>query len=105
MTASIPIYAPLSDRDEFPPAVRQEHALGGPEDCAPLVVFLSSDEAARVTGQAIGIGGDRLSLYSHPAEIAHALRDGGWTVEAIAEAVESFSPQPYGVRLPELNLS
>jgi hypothetical protein len=26
MTASIPIYAPLADRDEFPPSVRQEHA-------------------------------------------------------------------------------
>ena len=76
MTASIPIYAPLVDRDEFPPAVRQEHALGGPEDCAPLVVFLASDAAAGVTGQAIGIGGDRLSLYSHPAEVAFELRDG-----------------------------
>jgi 3-oxoacyl-[acyl-carrier protein] reductase len=105
MTETIPIYEPLVGRDEFPPEVRREHALGKPEDCAPLVVFLAGDAAAHMTGQAIGIGGDRLSLYSHPAEIAHALRDGGWTVEAIAEAVESFSPQPYGVRLPELNLS
>jgi hypothetical protein len=58
-----------------------------------------------VTGQAIGIGGDRLSLYSHPAEIAHELRDGGWTADAIADAIGSFPMQPYGVRLPELNLS
>ena len=70
MTESIPIYAPLVGRDEFPPEVRREHALGRPEDCAPLVVYLASDAAAGVTGQAIGIGGDRLSLYSHPAEIA-----------------------------------
>jgi NAD(P)-dependent dehydrogenase (short-subunit alcohol dehydrogenase family) len=105
MTASIPIYAPLVGRDEFPPEVRREHALGKPEDCAPLVVYLASDAAADVTGQAIGIGGDRLSLYSHPAEIAHELRDGGWTADAIADAVESFPAQPYGVQLPELNLS
>jgi len=105
MTASIPIYEPLIGRDEFPPEVRREHALGRPEDCAPLVVYLASDAAARVTGQAIGIGGDRLSLYSHPAEIAHELRDGGWTADAIAEAIDSFPAQPYGVRLPELNLS
>jgi NAD(P)-dependent dehydrogenase (short-subunit alcohol dehydrogenase family) len=105
MTASIPIYAPLVDRDEFPPEVRREHALGGPEDCAPLVVFLASDEAAGVTGQAIGIGGDRLSLYSHPAEVAFELRDGGWTADAIAAAWPAFDPQPYGVRLPELDLS
>jgi 3-oxoacyl-[acyl-carrier protein] reductase len=67
MTASIPIYAPLVGRDEFPPEVRREHALGKPEDCAPLVVYLASEASADVTGQAIGIGGDRLSLYSHPA--------------------------------------
>ena len=73
MTETIPIYAPLVGRDEFPPEVRREHALGTPEDCAPLVVFLASEAAAGVTGQAIGIGGDRLSLYSHPAEIAHEL--------------------------------
>ena len=105
MTASIPIYEPLIGRDEFPPEVRREHALGRPEDCAPLVVYLASEAAAGVTGQAIGIGGDRLSLYSHPAEIAHELRDGGWTADAIAEAIDSFPAQPYGVRLPELHLS
>jgi 3-oxoacyl-[acyl-carrier protein] reductase len=76
-----------------------------PSDCAPLVVYLASDAAAGVTGQAIGIGGDRLSLYSHPAEIAHELRDGGWTADAIADAIGSFEAQPYGVRLPELKLS
>jgi 3-oxoacyl-[acyl-carrier protein] reductase len=108
MTASIPIYAPLAEREAFPPEVRREHALGMPEDCAPLVVFLAADAAAGITGQAIGIGGDRLSLYSHPAEIVHELRDGGWTAEAIADAWRdafAASAQPYGVRLPERELS
>ena len=61
-----------------------------------------------MTGQAIGIGGDRLSLYSHPAELVAELRDGGWTAEEIAARWdEAFAPsqQPYGVRLPELELS
>jgi NAD(P)-dependent dehydrogenase (short-subunit alcohol dehydrogenase family) len=108
MTETIAIYAPLAGRDEFPPEVRREHALGMPRDCAPLVVFLASDAAAGVTGQAIGIGGDRLSLYSHPAEVAYELRDGGWTADAIAAAWSetlSTHAQPYGVRLPELELS
>ena len=30
MTETIPIYAPLVGRDEFPPEVRREHALGRP---------------------------------------------------------------------------
>jgi NAD(P)-dependent dehydrogenase (short-subunit alcohol dehydrogenase family) len=112
MTASIPIYESLVSRadagEEFPPEVRREHAIGMPENCAPLVVFLASDAAAGVTGQAIGIGGDRLSLYSHPAELVAELRDGGWTVEEIAARWESaFGPseQPYGVQLPALDLS
>ena len=83
MTATIPIYAPLVARVEagepLPREVRQAHAIGMPEDCAALVVFLASDAAASVTGQAIGIGGDRLSLYSHPAEVAAEFREGGWT--------------------------
>jgi NAD(P)-dependent dehydrogenase (short-subunit alcohol dehydrogenase family) len=112
MTASIPIYERLVARaeagEDFPPEVRREHAIGMPDDCAPLVVFLASDAAAGVTGQAIGIGGDRLSLYSHPAELVTELRDGGWTAEEIAASWESaFAPsqQPYGVRLPALDLS
>jgi NAD(P)-dependent dehydrogenase (short-subunit alcohol dehydrogenase family) len=112
MTASIPIYEPLVARadagEDFPPEVRREHAIGLPEDCAPLVVFLASDAAAGVTGQAIGIGGDRLSLYSHPAELVAELRDGGWTAEEIAARWDdAFGPsqQPYGVRLPALELS
>jgi 3-oxoacyl-[acyl-carrier protein] reductase len=54
--------------------------------------------------EAVGIGGDRLSLYSHPAE----LRDGGWTAEGIVDRWDAeFGPsqQPYGVRLPALDLS
>jgi 3-oxoacyl-[acyl-carrier protein] reductase len=112
MTAGIPIYEPLVPRaeagEEFPPEVRREHAIGMPEDCAPLVVFLASDAASGVTGQAIGIGGDRLSLYSHPTELVAELRDGGWTAEEIAARWENaFGPsqQSYGVQLPALDLS
>jgi NAD(P)-dependent dehydrogenase (short-subunit alcohol dehydrogenase family) len=87
MTGTIPIYADLYERfvagEPVPPAVRREHALGGPEDAAPLVVWLASAASAGVTGQAIGIGGDRLTLYAHPSEADVAYRDGGWTPETI----------------------
>jgi NAD(P)-dependent dehydrogenase (short-subunit alcohol dehydrogenase family) len=111
MTASIPVYEPLIERVEkgepLPPQVRGEHAIGLPEDCAPLVVFLASEEAADVSGQAIGIGGDRLTLYSHPAEAAVLLHDGGWDAESVAAAWrETFARQrqPSGVSLPPLEL-
>ena len=111
MTATIPIYKPLAPRvaagEPLPAVVRNEHAIGLPEDCAGLVVFLASSASARVTGQAIGIGGNRLCLYSHPAEVVTELRDGGWDAEAIAAVVEArFTPhlQPSGIRLPKLEL-
>lgn len=111
MTASIPIYEPLVERVEagepLPREVRQAHAIGMPEDSAPLVVYLASDAAANVTGQAIGIGGDRLTMWSHPSEIAAAFSDGGWNAEQIAENWEATigaAEQTYGVELPPLNL-
>ena len=111
MTATIPIYAPLVERVErgegLPRVVRQEHAVGMPEDCAGLVVFLSSEASAAVTGQCIGIGGDRLSLWSHPQEALFELRDGGWSAEEIATAwAERFASQQqsYGMEFAELDL-
>jgi NAD(P)-dependent dehydrogenase (short-subunit alcohol dehydrogenase family) len=105
MTATIPMFAPLVELIEsgqpIPPKVRRDHAFGPPEDCAPLVVFLASDEASDITAQAIGIGGDKLTLYSHPAEAAVEYLDGGWTAEEIAavwserlhDAVKSYEPE------------
>ena len=111
MTASIPIYEPLADAvakgESLPREVRQAHAIGMPEDSAALVVFLASDAADEITGQAIGIGGDKLSLYSHPAEVATAFHDGGWTPDLIAENWSTtLGPmtQRYGIELPPLDL-
>jgi len=111
MTASIPMYAPLVERVEagepLPREVRREHAIGLPEECAPLVVFLASDAGGEITGQAIGIGGDKLTLYSHPTEAVCAYREGGWGPEQIAaEWAETFASklQRSGVELPPLEL-
>ena len=89
MIASIPGMAELvksaADGDPLPDTVRKQMGMGTPEDVAPLLVFLCSDAARDVTGQCIGLGGDKLSLWSHPQEISAAYRDGGWTADAIAE--------------------
>ena len=72
--------------EPLPISVRQGMGMGTAKDVAPLLVFLSSDEAAAVTGQCIGLGGDRLSLWAHPKEVSVAFREGGWTADAIATA-------------------
>jgi 3-oxoacyl-[acyl-carrier protein] reductase len=90
MTATVPALAEVAERhargEPIPAPYRQHLGLGSAEDVAPLFVFLASEAAAEITGQCIGIGGDKLSLWSHPREVASALRDGGWTAGAIAEA-------------------
>ena len=89
MISSIPGMAEMVEAAEkgqpLPDSVRKQMGMGMPEDVAPLLVFLASDAAKDVTGQCIGLGGDKLSLWSHPQEIMAEYRDGGWTADAIAE--------------------
>ncbi|NEK57131.1 SDR family oxidoreductase [Geodermatophilus sabuli] len=96
MVATIPALAELvekTERGEPIPADVRRTGLGTPDDVAGLVVFLASDEAAGVTGQAIGIGGDRIAVWSHPTEVAVEVREGGWSADAIAEAFPTtFQP-------------
>jgi NAD(P)-dependent dehydrogenase (short-subunit alcohol dehydrogenase family) len=83
--------------------VRRAISFGTPEDCAGLVVFLASDQAAGITGQCIGVGGDRLSLWSHPVELRSAFKDGGWDADAIAEVFTTTvgeSLESYGIAPP-----
>ena len=90
MTATIPAYTELYERymagEPIPQKFRHDNALGTPEDVAPLIVWLASAASGDVTGQAIGIGGDKLTLYSHPAEQDAEYADGGWSADTIDTA-------------------
>ena len=90
MVATMPIFAEAAaafERGEpVPDQLRVGMGMGTAADVAPLFVFLASDRSAGITGQCIGIGGDRLSVWSHPQEVEAAYRPGGWTADAIAEA-------------------
>ena len=63
---------------------------GTPDECAPLVVYLASDGAEGISGQIFGIGGDRLSLYSHPSPKLRVFREGGWTLDQIRAQVAAL---------------
>lgn len=109
MTETVPFLKPYVDAlragEPLPPFARRELGFGSPEDAAGVVAFLASDAAARVTGQAIGIGGDRLALWSHPAEVIVEFAEGtGWSAEAISGIwAEKFAPalQQVGQQFPE----
>ncbi|MFJ3617054.1 SDR family NAD(P)-dependent oxidoreductase [Streptomyces iakyrus] len=90
MTETIPAFAPYIEAmrggEPLPDFLRKGEGFGTPEDCAALVPFLASEAARGVTGQAIGIGGDKVALWSHPQEIRAAYADGGWTPGTLADA-------------------
>ncbi|MGH3878012.1 MAG: SDR family NAD(P)-dependent oxidoreductase [Actinophytocola sp.] len=108
MTATMPAFAPFieawqNDGVPLPAWLRAGEGFGTPEDAAGLVVFLASAEAETVTGQVIGIGGDKLSLWTHPEEVTVSYRHGGWTADAIAETWASTvgrNPQQVGIPAP-----
>lgn len=93
MVASIPGLADAVaavERGEPAPDDLRRGGLGTADDVAPLLVYLLSDAGAGITGQALGVGGDRITVWSHPAVAAEMSREGGWTPETVAEA---FGPQ------------
>ncbi|MFD7658917.1 SDR family oxidoreductase [Actinosynnema sp. NPDC059797] len=108
MTRTVPAFADALEEAArtdapLPGWLRRGHGLGSVEDVAPLVVFLLSDLARGITGQAIGIGGDRLALWAHPREKAVAFAEGGWTATAIAESWQTgvgAEPEPFGIPAP-----
>ncbi|WP_405915613.1 SDR family NAD(P)-dependent oxidoreductase [Streptomyces sp. NBC_00728] len=105
MTETIPAFAPyveaLREGTPFPDFLRKGEGFGTPEDCAPLVPFLASEAARGITGQAIGIGGDKVALWSHPQEIRTAYADGGWTPGTLADVwADSLGAEPQTVGIP-----
>ncbi|GAB2903259.1 SDR family NAD(P)-dependent oxidoreductase [Neomicrococcus lactis] len=107
MTRTVPYFqkaVEAQDRGEaMPDFFRKELGFGTAEDVAGLIAFLASDAAANITGQAIGAGGDRLQLWSHPEAIESAYNDGGWTVEALTAGYPfADKAQSVGEKFPEL---
>lgn len=116
MTATIPYFAAAVEADErgepMPEFFRRELGFGTPADASGIIAYLASDAAAGVTGQVIGVGGDRLQLWTHPQAEVTAYREGGWTYEELESSFsaefgdhlqsvgESFPPLPPELERP-----
>ncbi len=88
MTRTVPYFAAAIAADDagepMPGFYRRTLGFGTPADAAGLVVYLAAEESAGITGQAIGVGGDRIQLWSHPEPVESWYHDGGWSADAIA---------------------
>jgi NAD(P)-dependent dehydrogenase (short-subunit alcohol dehydrogenase family) len=94
MTRTVPYFAAAVEAQDagtaMPDFFRSDLGFGTADDVAGLIVWLASADSDGVNGQVIGVGGDRLQLWSHPEPVLTALHSGGWSAEAIAE---EFAPQ------------
>jgi len=59
-----------------------------PEDIVPFLVYLASDEAARVNGKIFSLAGSLIGLYSEPEMARTLVKYGGrWTMEELRQQV------------------
>ncbi len=69
-------------------------AMQRPEDVAVLIAALCSDAAAGINGQVFFVAKGRIGLFQ-PLTLAQSIEaDGGWSAEALAEALGGLSPYP-----------
>jgi NAD(P)-dependent dehydrogenase (short-subunit alcohol dehydrogenase family) len=94
MTKTVPYFQKAIEADErgeaMPAFFRHDLGFGTADDVAVLIAFLASDAAAGITGQAIGAGGDRLQIWTHPEAAATEYREGGWRYEDLVENFDSL---------------
>jgi NAD(P)-dependent dehydrogenase (short-subunit alcohol dehydrogenase family) len=83
---------------------RADGGPGEPENIAPVVTFLASDQAAHITGQVVGVSGNRVWIYSQPRALRSAFRDEGWTVEELARVWDGALGQDTLDRFAAMNL-
>jgi 3-oxoacyl-[acyl-carrier protein] reductase len=59
-----------------------------PDDLAPFIVYLSSDDAAGISGSIFFVGGPSIQMYSEPELTKSIMKYGGrWTLEELKQQV------------------
>jgi len=79
--------AGITDKAQFEAMISQMFA-SKPENIAPVVVFLCSDEAANINGKTIFINLNQVGLYSEPQIIKEINKaEGFWTVDELVKEI------------------
>jgi len=109
MTKTVPFFRPAVEADErgdaMPDFYRKDLGFGTADDVAGLIAFLASDEAQNINGQAIGAGGDRLQIWTHPEAAVTEFHEGGWDYTTLQEEFNARfadAQQSVGEKFPEM---
>jgi hypothetical protein len=70
-------------RKTWPPEMIAAMEAYRPEDIAPLVVWLASDDAVNVNGRTFFVQTGTVALYSEPVQEKAILKAGGWTIDEL----------------------
>jgi NAD(P)-dependent dehydrogenase (short-subunit alcohol dehydrogenase family) len=82
MTDTIPAnFAQGMGLTESSDAVQEQSSPMDPNNVAPIVAYLASDEAQDVTGQAFGASGYRIALYTHLEPDKTIYSPGPWDLD------------------------
>lgn len=63
--------------------------MGDPEDVAPMVVYLLSEQARHITGQVYTVVGSKIAVWNQPQEVRAVYTKGRWTPQEIAGRLDS----------------
>ncbi len=90
MTASVP----QSGRDAraargiaTAPMATQARVERAPEQVAPMVAYLATDDAWNINGQIFAVSGGTVSLLYHPTPYRTIFKEGTWTVDELKRVV------------------
>ncbi len=64
-----------------------------PDNVAPLVAYLASEQSGWINGRIVHSSGYEIALYSNPEPVIRVIGTGPWDIDSLASQIErSFSP-------------
>ncbi len=85
MAKDVQASAESSQKSGKPISKNVINVFSEPSEIAPAVLFLASDQAADITGQVVGIGGGKITIWAQPGPERYFYSDSPLSTERINE--------------------